>query len=313
MYDRKLTNTILYGILAILCIFLTDTNLVKAGTYNGVNLWLFTIVPTLFPFIFISEMLNYLNGFIPVSKILYPISKSLFKISRNGNYSLIMGYLCGFPMGAKVTSDLLKQKYICKTEAEYLTCITNNLSPGFITGYYCTYILNNKSLFIPSVISIYSGQILCAIILRYTKYKAYSFMDIQIQANSTNSDKKLPKLDIIMKNTFLSLLKIGGYIIIFSILCVYIKALPCNANIKIILTSMAEITSGLNLMTSGNISSISKFIIGTTAISFGGISGIFQTRSIITGCNINIIGYTFTRLLCAIFTLLTAVVILLFI
>ena len=91
-----------------------------AGASAGLNLWFTSLIPSILPFIILSNIMISLNTTQLLAKIIHPIIKRLFKTSLYGSYCILMGFFCGYPVGAKVINDLLSQKKISIDEAQYL-------------------------------------------------------------------------------------------------------------------------------------------------------------------------------------------------
>lgn len=68
----------------------------------------------------------------------------VFGTSPSGAYALLLGLLCGYPMGTKITSDLYGCGRISRREAEYLLTFTNHASPVFIYTYLIHICLNDR-------------------------------------------------------------------------------------------------------------------------------------------------------------------------
>ena len=73
---------------------------------DGLLLWFNTIFPTLFPFMFITAILLKSGGLNIIANVLGKPLGKIFSVSAAGAFSVIAGFLCGYPMGAKVTADL---------------------------------------------------------------------------------------------------------------------------------------------------------------------------------------------------------------
>ena len=108
---------------------------VFSGTEDGLLLWFQVIFPTLFPFMLISNLLLRSGGLEIISGILGRTLGALFSTSRNGSFAVLAGFLCGYPMGAKVTADLVQSGRITRTEGAYLLSFCNNTSPAFIMNF----------------------------------------------------------------------------------------------------------------------------------------------------------------------------------
>ncbi|RHV90457.1 hypothetical protein DXA96_06865 [Lachnospiraceae bacterium OF09-33XD] len=67
---------------------------------QGVDLWFHTVLPTLLPFIILSNILVRSGFILPLLARLNPLWNRLLGISSGGAYAWILGLLCGYPMGA---------------------------------------------------------------------------------------------------------------------------------------------------------------------------------------------------------------------
>ena len=86
---------------------------------KGLNLWFDRMIPTLFPFMVLSGIIIRMDLTDTFVKILNPVLGSLFRIRPACVYGMLVGFLCGFPMGAHVAdfqsggglSSFLLQQY----------------------------------------------------------------------------------------------------------------------------------------------------------------------------------------------------------
>jgi len=120
-------------IIFILCLILFSDTAVKAAL-SGLNLWACVVVPSLLPFFTASAVMN-AAGFISASGVLLePVMRPLFNLPGCSSFALALGITSGYPVGAKITSDLRKSGALTKSEAERLLAFTNNSGPLFIIG-----------------------------------------------------------------------------------------------------------------------------------------------------------------------------------
>ena len=109
-----------------------------------------------------------------LSKILSPITNKLFGLSSYGIFALISGLLSGYPIGAKLVSELYTEKKLSKSEAQYLLSFTNNSGPLFIIGTVGTIILNNKNIGFFLLLIHYLSALTIGLILKRPKTKIYT-------------------------------------------------------------------------------------------------------------------------------------------
>ena len=108
-----------------------------AASRRGLNLWFGTLVPTLLPFLILSGFLIH-TGLVHIpASLLAPVFGRLFGVSPLGSYACFIGFLCGFPMGAKVLADLTRNGRMAPEEASYLLGFINNVSPSFVITFFC--------------------------------------------------------------------------------------------------------------------------------------------------------------------------------
>lgn len=101
---KKLFFTI-FCVMQIGFILVYPAEALKAAR-EGLNLWLNVMIPTLLPFLILTGILVQ-TGLI--SRLLASFKKPwkiIFGSSPAGAYAVLVGMLCGYPMGAKTASDL---------------------------------------------------------------------------------------------------------------------------------------------------------------------------------------------------------------
>ena len=107
------------------------------GASEGLLLWYQIIFPTLFPFLVITNLLLATGGLRIISRVFGRLSRFVFRVSSGGTFAVISGFLCGYPMGAKITADLLKDGRITPQEGKYLLSFCNNNKPDLYHQFYC--------------------------------------------------------------------------------------------------------------------------------------------------------------------------------
>ena len=71
----------------------------------GLELWYEKMVPVLLPFMILSGTLIRMGLVNSLIRPVYPLFEKIFRLSRPGIYVILMGFLCGFPMGARTIAD----------------------------------------------------------------------------------------------------------------------------------------------------------------------------------------------------------------
>ena len=99
-------------VIALFVLMLLFPQPVFKGASSGLLLWFNVILPTLLPFMIVSNLLIGTRAIDAISKVFGPVMCRLFGVTRYGSFAIIAGFLCGYPMGGKVTADLVRKQYI---------------------------------------------------------------------------------------------------------------------------------------------------------------------------------------------------------
>ena len=271
------------------------------GASNGLLLWFQIVLPTLLPFIILSNLLIHTNGVTYISAIVKPFVQRLFRVSDYGCYAVFVGFFCGYPMGAKVVADLIQTEKISQQEGQYLLSFCNNTSPMFIISFIVMQNLKNESLLLGTLVILYLAPVVCSFLFRRL-YKIQTRMSSQKIHNHT-FDFDFQIFDTCIMNGFETITKVGGYIILFSILFSLAKQLPLMWFLPAL-----EITCGVSHITSLGIPLAILFPYVLALTSFGGFCAIAQTNSMIQDTKLSIVPYIIQKLINALVTSLLAMI-----
>lgn len=104
------------------------------GAKNGLNLCCNVIIPSLFPFFVISSMAVDLGLAAYLGRLLEGVMRPLFRVSGSCAIAVVLGFIGGYPLGAKTALELYHQGLCTKVETERLLAFCNNSGPAFILG-----------------------------------------------------------------------------------------------------------------------------------------------------------------------------------
>ena len=102
---------------------------------NGLLIWYKNMIPSLFPFMVLSGFMVRSGLSLKIGQCLQPVLGLFFRLPSQMLYAIFMGFLCGFPMGAKIVADMLEKEQITLKEGEYLLTFCNNIGPLYMLGY----------------------------------------------------------------------------------------------------------------------------------------------------------------------------------
>ena len=100
---------IIFTLLALFLTYLLLRYPTQAMDYasTGLLLWFQKMIPTLLPFMILSGIMVRMNLTERFAKCFHPLFHKIWGTSLNGSYVILMGMLCGFPMGARVIGEPL--------------------------------------------------------------------------------------------------------------------------------------------------------------------------------------------------------------
>lgn len=128
---KKLKINVFVILILLFAIILTAYSQRAAGyAQDALKLCAVSIIPSLFPYMVVSSLIvSSKVGYIP-GKIL-PISR-LFALPDSATCAILLGALCGFPVGAKTAVNLYLKGELTKKETEILISAANNTGPSFV-------------------------------------------------------------------------------------------------------------------------------------------------------------------------------------
>ena len=281
---------------------------VFAGASYGLLLWFRHVLPTLLPYMVLINILILTPALHWICHITSPFLCPLLGTSYYGTFAVLTGFLCGYPMGAKTASDLLDAQKISRSEASYLLSFCNNTSPAFILSYVVIQNLKKDSISIPFLLILTLTPLMMSFVFRLF-YRAkdhihpFSHM-MQVSSSTASQSENLSGnyFDRCIMNAFESITKVGGYIMMFSVLIQLLaSALPDNTA-SLLLYSGLEISIGIRQLASSALYTSHKIILCAALTSFGGWCCIAQTYSMISGNHLPILPYIAEKLATALVT-----------
>ena len=274
---------------------LTNSSLSLAYAALGLRLWYEKMVPVLFPFMVLSGTLIRMGLVESLIRPIRPFFGKLFRISDPAVYTILMGFLCGFPMGARTTAEFRNRQELSVAEGQFLLAFCNNFGPVYFLGFVLP--LLHRTLKLPYLIGMYGIPVIYGLFLRYTVYRMRLKDTSMVSQPVTKSSVRtsLPyALDDAVNAAGLSILQLGGYMIIFNLLNLLPGLFLRQSHL---LAPLLEITGGLQMLAD-------RYPLYTLLLlPFGGLSCIAQTAGCIRNTGLSLKKYIIHKL---VLTLLTA-------
>ncbi len=279
-------------------IMLLQPDVVFQGAAKGLLLWYKTVFPTLFPFLFVCNLLVQTNAVHCLACLAPGILCRFFGVPKNGMLAILTGFLCGYPMGAKVMADLCRTGKITRQEGSYLLSFCNNTSPAFILSYVIHRYVREPRLLAPTCLILFFSPVMLSFFFRKIYARQRVLTQNPLSAPIQGSARPLPQaLDDSLSNAMETIVKIGGYIILFCVLTELLGLLPLRASwARAFLFPNLEITNGIALIWGMKLPFSIRYPLCIFCTAFGGWCAVLQTISVIQGTDIPIFPYIMEKL-----------------
>ncbi|WP_042456129.1 sporulation integral membrane protein YlbJ [Neobacillus dielmonensis] len=309
------------------------------ASIRGLKMWWEIVFPSLLPFFIVSELLIGFGVVKFIGVLLEPLMRPLFKVPGVGGFVLAMGWASGNPAGAKFSARLRQEGQLTQIEAERLASFTNSSNPLFIFGAVAVGFFNNPKLGILLALAHYLGNIAVGLIMRFygketpdesNRGNRFSFRTALSALHQTRMKDNRPigkLLGDAVQSSFQTLLMVGGFIILFSVINKLLYHLHITAAlakiVEVILSALSfpdmlsipfisglfEITLGSQLTSEVEEATLLQQAILTSFIlAFGGFSVQAQVGSILAQTDIRFKPFFIARILQGIFAGLFTVI-----
>lgn len=302
----KIASLVIIILLVITTIlFLTFPEDVMSSVSFSISIWKDTLIPSLFPFFLISELLIH-YGFIELlGEGLRGFMNKVFHLPGEASFVLIGSLISGFPSSSKYINGLLEDNKITLEEASYLLKFNHFSNPLFVIGTVGTLMLNNKSIGILILIVHILSNFIVAMIYR-PKYNTYQNSKSSLITGISSMHKKRIESSMTFVSfltesifkIFQTLLLLLGIITSFLIITTLLKrVLNLDSMTFSLLSGLLEMTQGIKNISLLDISLNIKASIITFFISFGGFSIHMQVMSILSNYKIKYFPYLLARVI----------------
>ena len=214
------------------------------GACDGLLLWYQILIPTLFPYLIVTGLLLKTDGAAVVSRLLFRPFHLLFGTSFYGSFAVLSGFLCGYPMGAKIIAD------------------------------------KNKDWIFPEMSEVFTQE-------------------NSIFSKPLTHKMNFSVLESCILNSSETLVKVGGYLMIFSVLLALLELLPIRSPGFLLLKSSLEMTNGILLLSQSLSHPQVLYPLLLALTSFGGWCSVAQTQSMIAGTGLKLSSYIIQKLTAA--------------
>lgn len=284
---KKTLTLLLLSTLLMLVLFPEEA---FEGAADGLLLWFRTVLPTLLPYMILTNVLMaHVNG---------------HKCRKHQACSALLGIVCGYPMGAKLCADMVRNRRISAPMGNFLLPVCNLAGPAFITSYVMTASLSVQEHRLVCLSCVYMPVVLYAVMSGVWLHFHASEHDAGEHCVKMNEHISAPSFDESITDSFAAITRLGGYIILFALFSNMLGTLlpNCNGLFFLCLAGLLEITNGISLVADSTLSHVNQILLSLIIVNFGGLSCICQTQSMLHGSGLSIRYYILSKGIIALLT-----------
>lgn len=134
---------------------------------RGVSIWWDVLFPALLPFLIVAELMLGFGIVHFFGTLLDPLMRPLFRVPGIGGFVMAMGFASGYPIGARLTSQLWEQRLVGREEGERLVAFTTTSDPIFLIGAVSVGFFHDASLAVVLAAAHYGSAIVIGFLMRY--------------------------------------------------------------------------------------------------------------------------------------------------
>ena len=281
-------------LLAAAGLFCVFSGALQKSAAAALSLCASSVVPSLFPFMVVSSLLTQSAPFLFSGAAK---RSRLFDLPAASVVALLLGAVCGFPVGVVTTAGLKRRGLLTKDQAERLAAVSNNAGPAFVVEVIGASFFGSRSF----GVRLYLIEIASALILG-TAYLALSARgrnsdlhgEVCAEARGQNSDlhgnicaeARIPgraRLTVIFTEAVgqatLGVIRVCGFVVFFSVV-IDAVALVFPALGKTALAAVScvlEFTSGCRL--AAGVGGMLGTAMCAFAVGFSGVSVLAQSAA----------------------------------
>lgn len=248
---------------------------------KAIVLWAGSVFPALFPFFICANFLNYLG-------VINRLNPAAFTFS--------ISVMSGYPVGAKVIRDMRIKDHISIQDAKRLISFCSTSGPTFMLG----------AVGIGMLGSVKAGIIIsmCHYIGALINGTVFALRGGQIRVRDIPSTTKSGSVLDLLTEAILDALKAMGVILAYIVLFMFVTDLiqlsgvfsfVDNIYVRIATKGIFEMTVGCSAMAYTAVALQAKTIMCAILISFGGISIIGQSLSMLSGSGVSARYFVLTK------------------
>lgn len=255
-------------------VMVTFPEVTASASKEAIHLWLNSIVPTLLPFFIVANFLKKTGLVSRISPRIYPFA---------------MAFLSGYPMGARISGDYFREGLIDRNQLRQILGYSMVTGPAFLIGAVGIEFLGSHKLGLILAASHYASALINSAF--YGSKGGRS--PVITGKKGVRQDSYYNIFTDAILDSFQSIAIILAYLIMFMIATDLLQfsgilGFAPNMETAAMLKGFLEMTVGCNSLMLCSSGDLVKTTLASFMVSFGGLSVLGQSMSMLRGCEIGL-------------------------
>ena len=199
-------------IAAAMIVFALSSDTYAAATLDGIKLWAFNIVPSVFPYFVFTALLTSLDSAARIASRCSALTRRLFGCDGMSGYAFFIAAVSGYPGGSKITAELYAKNLVSYSDAYRMSGFCSMSSPLFILGTAGAMLLKNRAAGFAIFAAHFLSVLFTAFLLRGKRDNAENAVFVP---KKTGADNLLYEA---VYDSVISLLVLGGLVTLYFVL-----------------------------------------------------------------------------------------------
>lgn len=140
---------------------------VLGASLRGLAIWWDVLFPALFPFFVMAELILGFGIVHFFGTLLDPLMRPVFRLPGIAGFVVTMGFVSGYPVGARLASQLRERGQINRAEGERLVAFTTSSDPVFLIGAVSVGFFHNAAIAPVLAAAHYGGSLIIGLLARF--------------------------------------------------------------------------------------------------------------------------------------------------
>lgn len=263
---------------AVLIWFLADTVRTRDAASDALRLCASSVIPALFPFLVVTGLLMSFGFGAWASPILAPLMTGLFRLPGTAGSALLLGFLGGYPVGARTAAELYRLGLLTRDESERLLMFCNNANPAFLISVLGVGVFDSIRAGVWLLLIHIASAVLTGFLFRNRTAPRPS----ELPTPSEPPTAFFPAFVQSVTDAAFAMLRVCAFVVFFSVLIRPLKTWTHPAAAPLVGTlELFSLTPMLSRDASG-------FVLASVCAGWGGVSALGQTAAVLDGSGLSI-------------------------